>query len=53
MADLEKAGIDYDDVIDVLIREGVEKFVKAWDEMVETVAANVEKAKRQLGQADA
>ncbi|WP_310963587.1 transaldolase [Nocardioides terrisoli] len=37
MADLAKAGIDYDDVIAVLIKEGVEKFVKAWDDLYATV----------------
>ncbi|CAN5287382.1 transaldolase [soil metagenome] len=37
MADLAGAGIDYDDVIAVLEKEGVEKFVKSWDELVETV----------------
>ena len=30
MADLEGAGIDYDDVIEVLEREGVEKFEASW-----------------------
>ena len=30
---LADAGIDYDDVIAVLIREGVDKFVTAWDEL--------------------
>ena len=28
-----EAGIDYDDVIKVLIKEGVDKFVTAWDEL--------------------
>ncbi|MFL6154828.1 MAG: transaldolase [Marmoricola sp.] len=37
MDQLAEAGIDYDDVIEVLIREGVDKFVKAWDELLETV----------------
>jgi transaldolase len=44
-ADLKEAGIDYDDVIDVLIREGVEKFVAAFDDLGETVG----KAMRQAG----
>jgi transaldolase len=44
-AALKDAGIDYDDVIDVLIREGVEKFVTAFDEL----SATVEKAMRQAG----
>jgi transaldolase len=37
MAALGEAGIDYDDVIATLEREGVEKFAKSWDELVETV----------------
>jgi transaldolase len=34
---LGDAGIGYDDVIAVLEQEGVDKFVKSWDELVETV----------------
>ena len=41
---LAEAGIDYDDVIDVLIREGVEKFVGSWNELLDTVRANLEGA---------
>jgi transaldolase len=37
MAALGEAGIDYDDVIATLEREGVEKFAKSWDELVGTV----------------
>jgi transaldolase len=37
MAALKDAGIDYDDVIATLEQEGVDKFVKSWDELVETV----------------
>jgi transaldolase len=37
MAALADAGIDYDDVIATLEREGVDKFVASWDELVETV----------------
>jgi transaldolase len=42
MAKLADAGIDYDDVIAVLIKEGVDKFVTAWDELTETVKASME-----------
>ena len=45
MAALAEAGIDYDDVIAVLIREGVEKFVTAWDEMLETLKGSLEAAR--------
>ena len=37
MKDLADAGIDYDDVIRVLEEEGVEKFEKSWNELLETV----------------
>jgi transaldolase len=37
MGALGEAGIDYDDVIATLEQEGVDKFVKSWDELVETV----------------
>jgi transaldolase len=41
---LADAGIDYDDVIEVLIREGVEKFITAWDELLESVQTALEAA---------
>jgi transaldolase len=44
MDDLAKVGIDYDDVIEVLEREGVEKFEKSWGELVETVRGQLEDA---------
>jgi transaldolase len=45
MQALAEAGIDYDDVIAVLIKEGVEKFVVAWDELQTTLAASLEAAR--------
>jgi transaldolase len=45
MADLKDAGIDYDDVIATLEEEGVEKFVKSWKELLETVEKNLEAAR--------
>jgi transaldolase len=44
MEDLADAGIDYDDVIATLEQEGVEKFVKSWDELLETVKKSLEGA---------
>ncbi len=41
---LADAGIDYDDVIEVLIREGVEKFITAWDELLDSVSTALEAA---------
>lgn len=45
MAALAEAGIDYDDVIDVLLAEGVDKFVVAWDELQTTLGASLEAAR--------
>jgi transaldolase len=44
MQALADAGIDYDDVIAVLIDEGVEKFVTAWDELLDSVDTALEAA---------
>jgi transaldolase len=46
MTDLAKLGVDYDDVIATLEREGVDKFVASWDELVETVKGQLEGAKQ-------
>jgi transaldolase len=43
---LEAAGIHYDDVIRTLEREGVDKFVASWDELVETVDTSLRGAAR-------
>jgi transaldolase len=40
---LAEAGVDYDDVIATLEKEGVDKFVKSWDELVETVRGQMGK----------
>lgn len=45
MKALADAGIDYDDVIQVLIQEGVEKFLVAWDELQATLAKSLEAAR--------
>jgi len=44
MQDLEDAGVDYDDVIATLEEEGVEKFVKSWNELLDTVKVKLEGA---------
>jgi transaldolase len=46
MADLARVGIDYDDVIEALESEGVEKFVTSWDELVGTVENQMESSRR-------
>jgi transaldolase len=42
---LAAVGIDFDDVLDVLEREGVEKFEKSWQELVDTIEGQLEKAR--------
>ena len=46
MRALADAGIDYDDVIEVLNQEGVDKFTKAWDELLESVTEALEAAQK-------
>ncbi|MDF1602652.1 transaldolase [Nocardioides sp. YIM 152315] len=41
---LTAAGIDFQDVLLVLETEGVDKFKKSWDELVDTVKAQMDKA---------
>jgi transaldolase len=41
---LAAVGIDFDDVLAVLEREGVEKFSKSWAELVETVQGQMERS---------
>jgi transaldolase len=48
--DLEAAGIDYDDVVQVLEDEGLEKFEKAWGDLIESVTDQLEKAGADVGQ---
>lgn len=44
--DLARVGINYTDVTDVLESEGVAKFEKSWGELLDGVAAELEKAAR-------
>ncbi len=44
--DLAAVGISYDDVVDVLEREGVEKFDASWNELVETVQTALDEARQ-------
>ncbi|HET8896495.1 MAG TPA: transaldolase, partial [Protaetiibacter sp.] len=43
--DLAAVGIDYDDVTALLEKEGVEKFIVSWNELLDTVTAALEAAK--------
>ena len=42
--DLKAAGIDYDDVVQVLENEGLDKFEQAWGDLIESVTDQLEKA---------
>jgi transaldolase len=42
---LERLGISYDEVVDLLEREGVDKFEKSWAELLQTVTDELERAK--------
>jgi transaldolase len=42
---ISAVGVDYDDVTDLLEREGVEKFIVSWGELVDSVAKALEAAK--------
>jgi transaldolase len=45
LAQLEDVGVSYDDVVDLLEKEGVEKFVVSWNELVDTVSKALEGAR--------
>ncbi|GAB3525255.1 transaldolase [Arthrobacter monumenti] len=42
--DLEKLGISYNDVVGLLETEGVDKFVKSWSQLLDTVQSALDKA---------
>jgi transaldolase len=44
--DLARLGVSYDDVVEVLEVEGVDKFAASWQELLETVAATLEGAQQ-------
>jgi transaldolase len=50
IASLERLGIEYDDVIESLEREGVEKFVASWNELVSTVESQMAASAEKSGQ---
>jgi transaldolase len=45
MMSLADVGVDFDDVVEVIEVEGVEKFEKSWQELLDTVSVALEKAK--------
>lgn len=42
LADLAALGIDYDDVVEVLEREGVEKFDASWNSLIDSISEQLE-----------
>lgn len=45
LAELEGLGISYDEITALLEKEGVEKFIVSWNELLDTVAAALEAAR--------
>ena len=45
LSELSDAGVDFSDATDLLEKEGVEKFIVSWGELVETVGQALEAAK--------
>jgi transaldolase len=45
LAQLEDVGVSYNEVVDLLEKEGVEKFVVSWNELVNTVSKALEGAR--------
>jgi transaldolase len=50
LAAIEALGISYDDVVEVLETEGVDKFDKSWDELVATVEGALDEAKAKVSE---
>jgi transaldolase len=50
LAAIEALGISYDDVVEVLETEGVDKFDKSWDELVATVEGALDEAKARVSE---
>ncbi|HWB36969.1 MAG TPA: transaldolase family protein, partial [Rugosimonospora sp.] len=40
-ADLEAIGVDFADVVDTIEREGVEKFIASWNDLLGSVSAQL------------
>jgi transaldolase len=45
LAQLDALGISYDDVTQLLEKEGVDKFIISWNELLDTVTAALEAAR--------
>lgn len=49
IADLETIGVSYDDVVDVIEREGVTKFEDSWQQLIDGVTRQLEKFGAHVG----
>jgi transaldolase len=45
LASIEELGISYDEVVSLLEKEGVDKFVVSWNELVATVSSALDSSK--------
>jgi transaldolase len=43
LADLAALGVDYDDVVDLLERQGVATFVTAWNDLLASVGSELQR----------
>ena len=50
--ELDRLGVDYHDVVTTLEREGVEKFAVSWNELIESVRAELDRLGKQVGAAE-
>jgi transaldolase len=50
LADLAAVGIDYDDVVDLLEVEAVDKFETSWKELLESVAGELKRLAKEAGE---
>jgi transaldolase len=41
LSDLDELGIEYDDVVQVLEDEGIEKFETSWNELIDSVQSEL------------
>ena len=48
LADLGSLGVDYEDVVDVLEEEAVEKFVTSWNELIDSIQSELERLAKEV-----
>jgi transaldolase len=50
LQELGEVGIDYDDVVELLEVEAVDKFETSWKELLESVAGELKRLAKEAGQ---